>query len=242
MPSLDSKASKRPAAGPNKLLIAAIVLAVLVGGGAALARVAGDANQESQPAAQPATPTAEHVEEAADDIEDLKEHAGTALTDQQGVKALVDGLELDDEGPQVTVDAGNHAIAISYANAAPDSGNSDDDPSLDRDILYNAAACFTCLEDLQQLTITIPGGETYTFRRGELEQALGGSLNAATMLKKDAWAEFLRKLDTQNLASSVVGLATDAGRSIAGQSVGGAAGSSDAAKSGQPQDDGNARQ
>lgn len=215
-----------PASKPRTtrlIIIAAIVLVVVVT--AAVTFTKRDNAPGSDSVSQTVQPSSENASQAASDIQVLKAYVISDISDSDKVTALVGALELADRGPQIAVDGSSHSMAITYSALDADTvKQAESDGSLDKSLLYNAVASFTCLENLQQVTFAIPDGDTYTFRRSELEQSFGEPLNATNMLTKKSWAEVLRKIETPNFASSLVGLSTDSGKAMAGQSVGGSNG------------------
>lgn len=223
-PARDSASAKKPRT-THLIIIAAIALVVVVTAAVAFTKQDNETGAGSEIANQTVQPSSENTSQAASDIQVLKAYVSSDIADSDNVTSLVGALELADRGPQIAVDGSNHALSITYGALDADTvKQAESDGSLDKSLLYNAVASFTCLENLQQVTFSIPNGDIYTFRRGELEQSFGEPLNATNMLTRKNWAEVLRKIDSPNFASSLVGLSTDSGKAAAGQSVGGSNG------------------
>ena len=206
-------------------VVALVAIAIATGGfglfggnGVQPGRQAG----QTSGSAQAVQPSADDRTRAADEVKTLKPLAGTKLDDAAALQRLAAALPLSDKGPEVQADAAGHALTVSFSGIDEETGKKAASAgTLDGDLLHAAVGWFACIEDLQQLTLNVPGAGSHALRRGELEQALGGPVNASSSLTEDAWAEILRKVGTQGLASGLMGLATESGRQAAGATVGG---------------------
>lgn len=196
-----------------------VVIAALATGGFGLMG-AGDDDGARQ-AVQTVTPSDDNVAQAKSDVARLSQHVVTDLSNTEAVNELVGALPLADKAPQVSVDSASYTVSVTFSGFDEQAGAAaSKDGSLDRDLLYDAVAFLACVEPAQKVELVIPGGDTYAFSRSEVQQSFGGPLNASSTLEEGAWAEILRKLDTPNFASSLVGLSTESGRATAAGSVG----------------------
>ena len=120
------------------------------------------------------------------DISAVENYRTPYIGNASNVAGLFENLPLNNISRKFEINSDDCALTVNYLDTIWNIG----EQKVQRDLIYNSVAAMAAIDNLSEITYNF-SGDTYSFKRTEIEATFGTSLS--NLLEEDTWGKAVQK-------------------------------------------------